>query len=49
MTTEVKKCAHPACKCQAPEGEDYCSESCKDAADMTEISCCCEHPECQPL
>jgi hypothetical protein len=49
MTTEVKKCSHPACNCMAPEGEDYCSESCKDAADMTEISCCCEHPECQPL
>lgn len=49
MTKETKKCAHPACNCQAPEGEDYCSEFCKDAGDMTEISCNCEHPECKPL
>jgi len=46
MTTESKKCAHPACQCPAPEGEDYCGTSCKDAGDMTEISCNCDHPEC---
>lgn len=49
MPDKTTKCAHPACKCQAPEGENYCSESCKDAADMTEIACNCEHDVCQPL
>src|SRR5580700_2645330 len=26
-------CAHPACNCPVPEGEKYCSQYCKDAAD----------------
>lgn len=49
MTTELKKCAHPVCKCTAAEGQDYCCTSCKDAGDMTEISCNCEHIGCKPL
>ena len=39
-------CAHPACQCRAPQGEKYCSQYCRDAADTTEISCNCEHPGC---
>jgi hypothetical protein len=39
-------CAHPACNCPAPEGQKYCSQYCKDAADTTEISCNCEHQGC---
>ena len=47
--TETKKCAHPACICTAPEGEEHCSDSCKDAGEMTEISCNCGHDGCKPL
>jgi hypothetical protein len=39
-------CAHPACTCIPPKGERYCSETCKDAKDMTELRCGCNHPEC---
>ncbi len=47
MVTETKpECAHPACDCIAKDGSDYCSESCKDAGDLTEISCKCGHAEC---
>ncbi len=49
MTEEVQKCKHPACNCAAPEGEDYCSEACEDAGDLTELSCQCGHPGCTPL
>ena len=24
-----KKCAHPSCSCQAPEGQSYCSKACE--------------------
>jgi hypothetical protein len=44
---ETKKCEHPACSCMVPEGTTYCSQSCEDAADMTEISCNCGHPGCE--
>ena len=40
-------CAHPACNCPVPPGEKYCSQYCEDAADMTEISCNCEHAGCE--
>jgi hypothetical protein len=42
-----KKCAHPSCSCQAPEGQSYCSKACESAKSMTEIACQCQHPECQ--
>ena len=46
MTTN-KKCAHPACSCTAPEGEAYCSVSCKDKKDLTELACQCKHAGCR--
>ena len=39
-------CAHPACNCMAPKGEKYCSAYCEDAANLTELSCNCEHRGC---
>jgi len=39
-------CAHPACTCVPAVGERYCSTTCKDAKDMTELKCGCNHPEC---
>jgi hypothetical protein len=49
MTNVEKKCAHPACSCPVPEGEDYCSTSCEDAAGLIELSCNCEHASCETL
>jgi hypothetical protein len=41
------KCAHPACNCEAREGEDYCSNYCQDAGSLTELACNCPHPGCR--
>jgi hypothetical protein len=27
--------------------DDYCSQWCKDARKVTELTCQCRHPECQ--
>ena len=40
------KCAHPACGCSKEKDSNYCSQSCKDAADLTEIACHCGHTGC---
>ena len=50
MANEIKKCKHPACRCQVSnKDDDYCSQSCKDAGDTTELACNCNHPGCNPL
>lgn len=41
-----KKCKHPACTCIVTDGKDYCSNSCEDAGDTTELACQCGHPGC---
>lgn len=41
-----KKCAHPACNCQAAENSKFCSQYCRDAGNKTEISCNCGHAGC---
>lgn len=41
------KCAHPACNCVPAKGQEFCSEVCRSAKGMTEITCQCQHPECQ--
>ena len=35
--TETKKCAHPACGCIASDHQKYCSQTCQDAKNMTEL------------
>jgi hypothetical protein len=45
--SESKKCAHPACSCIAPAGKAYCSASCEDAKNLTELVCQCQHPGCR--
>jgi metallothionein len=46
--SDKKKCAHPACECQASEGSDHCSNYCKAAASKDEKgdSCVCGHAAC---
>jgi hypothetical protein len=43
------KCAHPPCKCLISKDSQYgkyCSEHCREAADVTELRCDCKHPAC---
>jgi hypothetical protein len=47
MSTQQKKCAHPACNCPVDEHTKYCSEYCHDSAGRTEISCNCRHSACE--
>ena len=44
-----KKCAHPACDCQAASDSKYCGEYCENAekSGVVEIGCSCEHDECR--
>jgi hypothetical protein len=44
---ETKKCAHPACGCIAPDHQKYCSQTCQDAKNLTELSCQCDHAGCR--
>ena len=45
--SDIKKCAHPACLCNAAADSSYCSQYCDDAKDTLEISCNCGHPGCE--
>jgi len=40
------KCVHPACVCPTQTDNNYCSQSCEDAAGLSEIACQCGHPGC---
>lgn len=42
-----KKCAHGSCDCTVSGNDKYCSEYCREARDVTEIGCGCEHPGCR--
>ena len=43
---EDNKCEHESCNCRVTGDDDYCSEYCRDAGDITEIACVCEHAGC---
>jgi len=42
------KCAHEECLCQVPSTQEYCSEYCSDADDVSEVvlNCNCGHTPC---
>ena len=40
------KCAHESCKCVVEDHEEFCSEYCLEAREVTELGCGCEHPPC---
>ena len=50
VTAESTTCAHPSCKCMLsadrPHGA-YCSEHCREAGQVTELRCGCQHVECR--
>jgi hypothetical protein len=41
------KCAHPACNCLAADGTKHCSTACADAKGMSQLTCQCQHKDCQ--
>jgi hypothetical protein len=41
------KCTHPACNCVPADGKKYCSDTCSDSKGLLELTCQCQHPECQ--
>jgi hypothetical protein len=41
---DLKKCAHPSCNCVT--AEKYCSISCEEGSDVTDIACQCKHAAC---
>ncbi len=43
----TSKCAHAACNCVPAEGNEFCSDVCRDAKGMTELVCQCQHSDCQ--
>jgi len=50
MSDEDKKpCDHAGCGCNVPISKDFCSESCRMAADseLGGSTCQCGHAECQ--
>jgi hypothetical protein len=44
----VRQCAHEQCKCKVSSTDRFCSDYCKDAAEIEEIElqCACGHPPC---
>jgi hypothetical protein len=44
---DERKCAHGNCRCRVSGEDEYCSEYCRDAGDITEIGCGCEHAGCR--
>ncbi len=48
MADETNKCGHEICVCAVGEGEEYCSEICREAgeSDITDIKCDCGHSGC---
>jgi hypothetical protein len=46
------KCSHAACQCTVAEGEQFCSDHCRQMSASrrnagTEAGCNCGHPACQ--
>ncbi len=48
MENENNQCRHSACVCPVSDGQEFCSEYCREAVrqDITEIGCSCEHQGC---
>lgn len=48
MTDQAtRKCAHIACFCDVPNGQEYCGDVCHEAgSENVDIACQCEHLAC---
>jgi len=42
----ITKCGHPPCRCKVDVEEQFCSEACANAEDVTRNPCPCGHLEC---
>jgi predicted nucleic acid-binding Zn ribbon protein len=42
------ECQHETCACEAPQGERWCSEACREAASRArrDEACECGHADC---
>jgi len=49
MNETTKPCDHDGCNCQVPVSRDFCSESCRMAAESQNVggACECGHAACQ--
>jgi len=48
MTDQAtRKCAHIACFCDVPNGQEYCGDVCREAGrENMDIACQCDHLAC---
>jgi hypothetical protein len=48
MTDQAtRKCAHIACFCDVPNGQEYCGDACREAGrEDVDIACQCDHLAC---
>lgn len=50
---QKEKCQHEGCRCSVPQGQAYCSEHCRKAAQgalmgrARDTECDCGHDECR--
>lgn len=42
----MQPCAHPDCKCMAPEGHKFCSDFCRYVGGRPMPKCHCAHAGC---
>jgi hypothetical protein len=49
MNEATKPCDHAGCHCKVPVSQDFCSESCRMAAESQNVGSACEcgHAACQ--
>jgi hypothetical protein len=42
------KCSYEECQCQIPSTQEYCSDYCSNADEVSEVElqCNCNHPPC---
>ncbi len=46
---DANKCQHPTCSCDVSMGQKFCSDACRDLADMSsaaKMRCGCGHAAC---
>ena len=46
MIEKPNACAHGSCKCRVAEEGEFCSEYCREAREINELGCGCEHTRC---
>jgi hypothetical protein len=42
----AQKCKHASCTCTATEKDGFCSKACRDAKNVSDLTCQCMHNGC---